>query len=297
MDEVFNTYKIEDIIEFSKSNKGRFRYYNGDNYIDFMWSPNGSMNLLVFFTAAVRRTSTFKLPAFSGMTSIGRVNANILMISDPSLVINEEIFLAWYAGSENFKCQPIIGEILYHLSNVFGCEKTVLYGGSAGGFASMYYSTYIPGAISVSANPQTNIINYYERLVLLYLNTCFPSIMDEDLRKRILNTGIDYEVISHFLKSQNKLIYMQNSSDHHHIKNHFRPFLKGLGIDYEEKKEVVEKISDRIHLVMGDWGKGHKAPTKSMIFGTIDLLFDKNSNIDSHEFTSLLESLYFDSKL
>ena len=276
-------YSINGLIEHAKAKQGRLTLSVSNNFLDLNWFPNGSNNLLIFFSASVARTQKTVLPVFSGTGAIGKVNANILMIADPSLHLSDDLTLAWYSGNENNDLQGLLGNTLKIFSDYFGKNRTILYGGSSGGFASIYYSTYIPGSLPVAVNPQTDISKYYKKFSVKYLTTCFPDILvDNDIEKGFLSTGIDYDVIPRFTQSYNKLIYLQNESDDHHIKNHLEPFLRKQGLKDINQKENVFPISERILLVKGkEWGEGHKPPPKKFIFYLLQLLINEEDNLCS----------------
>lgn len=255
----------DELFSLTESDRGWIRFLVEGNHIDFKWVPNGTQNLVVFFTGAVRRDENRRLPAFSGHSAVGRVSANILMVSDPSLELSDDLTLGWYGGTENFKMQPLLGKILKSFSEKFGRRKTILYGGSAGGFASLYYATYVPGAIAVSTNPQTNLVNYYPRLVLHYLRVCFPSIAGENLEEKLKQSGIDYEVMSRLKASGNRFIYFQNISDEHHVENHMIPFLSVMGV-HVDLKPRVSRLKNQGYLVIGDWGEKHAPLPKGFVF-------------------------------
>lgn len=268
---------MEELIEFASKSSGRIRLIAEEHHIDFDWHPNKSNNLLVFFTAAIRRSPNFQLPAFSGKTAIGKVDANILMISDPSLELSDVLTLAWYAGHEDFRLQPILGEILKQFSKYFGKKRVVLYGGSGAGFAAIYYSTYIPDSYAIAANPQTDISKYYNKSVMKYIETCFPSVsVLGEIEEMLEQTGIEYDLSPRFVNSSSKLIYLQNNSDTHHINNHFKPFMHKLGLQYE-LVEGVRRLNDRIIILSGNWGEGHKPPPKDLIFRLLRCIFKENA--------------------
>lgn len=269
-------FSIDELMEFAVNKTGRVRYEGDDGCIDFNWVPNQSKNLLVFFTAAVKRTPEQKLPAFSGTGFVGKVDANILMISDPSLELNDNLTLAWYAGNEKLKLQPILGRILVDFSVKFGKNKTILYGGSGGGFASIYYSTYIPKAIAVASNPQTDIYKYYTGFVTTFLDVCYPSVTGDDVEDRLKKCGIDYNVFSRFMLAKNKVVYLQNSSDRYHVINHLIPFMRELGIEYMQQEKCIRRLNDRGYLIVDNWGNGHTPPPKKLVHSLLDMLLKEN---------------------
>jgi len=212
------------------------------------------------------------------------------MVSDPSLMLSDDLTVAWYTGSQNFNLQQTLGNILKTFSNQFGKNRTILYGGSAGGFASIYYSTHIPNSYAVAANPQTNILKYYKRLVKKYFDICFPNY--SQIGKELYDTDVEYDVCDLFSRSESNLIYLQNLDDTFHIENHLVPFLESQGHKYiEQDKTTVNNLSDRLTVVYGKgWGEGHSPPPKQLVFCLLNLLC-KGLEPTSIEFKETLERL------
>lgn len=283
-------HSIDDFLSSAKLSGGRFRFITFENSIDFKFYPNGSDNLIVFFNAAISRTKDTVLPVFSGNGAIGKVDANILMVSDPSLMLSDDLTVAWYTGSENFNLQQTLGAILKVFSDQFGKNRTILYGGSAGGFASIYYSSHIPNSYAVAANPQTNISKYYKRFVKKYFDVCFPSYSKDG--KELSDTHVEYDMCDLFLRSESKLVYLQNMDDAFHIENHFAPFLESQGHKYiEYDKTTVDNLNDRLTVVYGHgWGEGHHPPPKHLVFELLNLLC-KGGDPTSVEFKERIEML------
>lgn len=75
--------------------------------IDLLVSPAESSTTIFFFHGAIERH--FTLPVLSGLGISGAVNANRVFVSDPSLVLDEDLMLAWYAGNSQ---QPNLQEVL-----------------------------------------------------------------------------------------------------------------------------------------------------------------------------------------
>ena len=280
----------QEMLEFAHTSKGRMRLSIDENVIDFNWVPNKSDNLIVFFNAAISRTKDTVLPVFSGNGAIGKVDANILMVSDPSLMLSDDLTVAWYTGDQNFNLQQVLGEILKEFSDQFGKNRTILYGGSAGGFASIYYSSHIPNSYAVAANPQTNISKYYKRFVKKYFDVCFPSYSKDG--KELSDTHVEYDMCDLFSRSESKLVYLQNMDDAFHIENHFAPFLESQGHKYiEYDKTTVDNLNDRLTVVYGHgWGEGHHPPPKHLVFELLNLLC-KGGDPTSVEFKERIEML------
>ncbi|AUF97454.1 hypothetical protein CXQ80_17290 [Pseudomonas sp. 02C 26] len=235
----------------------------------FRYVPNGSQNLLVFFHSALTRTADNKMPAFAGNGAIGLVDANILMISDPAITDDNNISLAWYAGMEGVPFQTAIQNLIEGFSHAVGSRRTVLYGGSGGGFASLYYGRNLPNSYSIGANPQINISSYNEGSVTAYLNTCFPSSGEGSNDSRLKQTGIDYTLSRNF--QQNTVIYLQNVHDHHHINVHLPQYFSGKSPDIALGGNWVDE--NTLMYISNAWGLGHAAPPRAFVFEALKYLF------------------------
>lgn len=244
----------------------------------FRFVPHPSNNLLVFFHSALTRTSASKMPAFAGNGAIGVVDANILMISDPSITNDNELSLAWYAGAQDFQCQAAIKELVHNFSKSVGHNRTVFYGGSGGGFASLYYGRELPGSFSVCANPQTDISLYSTASVRDYLDVCFPSASGGDNAQRLHQAGIDYQL--HASEQENTVIYLQNAHDKHHLNVHLPQYYKDICLPSVDVGGTWLMPKQYLYL-SSSWGKGHTAPPRTFVFDFLKYIFSESFSLDS----------------
>src|SRR5699024_4027987 len=108
----------------------------------------------------------FTLPVLSGLGISGAVDANRVFISDPSLVLDEDLMLAWYAGNHRQpNLQEVLTNIIGKIAQGLDSKKLVFFGGSGGGFASLYFASHFEDSLALVFNPQTDIAKYSERAV------------------------------------------------------------------------------------------------------------------------------------
>lgn len=229
----------------------------GDTPLDFQYVDRGSQNLTSFFTAAVPKDSL--APRFTGFGVSRTLDTNALHFADPSLALAPDMFIAWYTGSVEHPLEGIIPQIIRHYQPETAPGRTVLFGGSAGGFASLINGFDLPGSVSVAANPQTNLSKYNLPLVRKWLEVCWnidADDVDQALKELSLRTSA-VELYAH--GSPNTVVYMQNSQDRTHVRPHFEPFIDAV------------KENPGIRYILGEWGQGHKAPPKELIVHTLDL--------------------------
>lgn len=248
---------VDDFIESTELPTGHIRINTGSTPIDFKYIPRGSKNLAAFFTAAVPKDSL--APRFTGFGIGNGLDADCLHFADPSLVLTPELFLAWYTGHKNLLFQNIMPRILSKFANHHE-GRTVMYGGSAGGFAALYNGLFVESSIAIAANPQTNLKFYNRALVARWLKTCWDwsGSVDDGLEQVEASTDL---VISyrHHHNGNQKSIILQNSQDTSHVGPHYLPFVES------------HKESGTLLTYQGNWGEGHKAPPKEIITQTLNM--------------------------
>ena len=219
-----------------------FWYHQGP--FDLLLQPKaGSDTLLVSFHPALQ-TADASIPVFMGLGVTHETGAHRLFLSDPSLERDDQLRLAWHTGNYLQPLQRDLPRVIEHVRAEVGARHVVFSGTSGGGFAAMYYSAMFPGSLAVVVNPQTVIPNYLAKPVARYMEVCWPRptwSVQWDLR----------EVYAQW--PGNTVAYLQNRSDSH-VEKHLEPFL-----------EAVRAPEGALHLLLGEWGEGHKSPPKELI--------------------------------
>lgn len=261
-------------------------------FLEFNFYDQGFSDLLVFFNAAVTRTSNTELPVFSGAKAIG-LKANILMVSDPCLYLDNSLSLAWYVGARNLPLQKDLSIVLSGLSARYGKNNTIFYGGSGGGFASLYYASKVDGATAICCNPQTSVSNYDKASVERFMSVCFEPLNAEFANKYLSDSGFTALLGANEFNTTARVIYLQNKNDAHHLEKHFQPYLAriGFGKCYQSNKNV-QILNEKLALITSSkWGDGHAAAPKEIVYGMLQALlkddaFLKNNESDAEEFFS-----------
>lgn len=216
----------------------------GNGHLDVLTEDRGAEATLIFFHGAVpwRRTT---VPVFSGRSVTDGLDANMILVSDPSL--ERTLNLAWFVGDQERKLQQDLPRVLKHAMGSFtNHEYVITYGGSGGGFASLFYSTLLENAIAIAANPQTIIANYHQQTVNRFIDAAWPgkSIADVDA---ITDVSVLYNN-----PVDNAVIYVQALGDDH-VELHMKPFLDSIA---PENRHGVRFLWN---------GKGHIPPSKDSI--------------------------------
>jgi hypothetical protein len=247
---------------------------------------NGSKNCLVGFGGVVSSRSGTRPPFFSGRGVAADLGLPLIAFSDPSLALDENLPLAWYAGNRFergmlYKIAKIIDRIAF-------CHdlKIVIFGGSGGGFAGLAMSHLLRCDNTVVIwNPQTDIAEYVPNYVLQYIAAAFPELRDEikildaseksakkDLIRKLLErSGVIYSLINKYPSQRSKVLYLQNIHDWH-VDSHLRPYLKSF--ELRRISPVSFTSGENFCLHFGDWGVGHSGPPRNTISDIIAGLCD-----------------------
>jgi hypothetical protein len=219
----------------------------GPQPIDVLYSPTGGETTVVAFHAALSGTG-LKLPMFAGGKVTQDWNTNRIFISDPGLYADDEVRIAWFAGTDELPLQSVLPRILEKLIDAAGGARTLFWGPSAGGFAALYYSRFFPGSLAVPINPQTILARFGYENQRRYTRAAFGAETPEQ-HDEVFSARICSDLRDHYAGDvPNYILYIQNSNDTH-LDWHMTPFLDSLGDTHRVKK------------VLGsDWGVGHFAP-------------------------------------
>lgn len=227
--------------------------------IDILVSPKNSDTTVFFFHGAIE--PHFTLPVLSGLGISGGLEANRVFVSDPSLTLDETLWLSWYAG--NYK-QP---DLQQSLTNIFrkivsslGSTRTIFFGGSGGGFASLFFARHFEDSLALVFNPQINIASYAERAVRDFVEKAFqvPQGTDDPLSQ------LPAEIVTNLCEiydkpTGSKIAYLQNKNDSSHLQLHLSPFVEAVHPDTE------------LFLMTKPWRDGHTPPPKELLTEVLNL--------------------------
>ena len=107
----------------------------GGGFLDFVYINKNSKTTIVIFHAALSSTVS-ALPIFSGLKVTSLLDANVLAISDPSLLLDLE--LAWFAGNDNQNLQRDLPVIISWFVRHFDVSNLIFFGASGGGLLRFF---------------------------------------------------------------------------------------------------------------------------------------------------------------
>lgn len=194
----------------------------GEQPILLNWENRNKESTVVFFSPASSKVK--QVPYWVGNNLSKTLDANILKVSDPSLVQFGDLNLGWYSG--NSVNPEVMRELDLVLGKVLSGYKPILFGPSGGGWAALCYGSQIDGATIIAVNPQTDQQNY----------GYFPKYLEIAwAQKDVSDLPYSPDVTNRFESSQNcNIVYIQNKGDIHHYREHFLPFAASLplGINF-----------------------------------------------------------------
>ena len=189
----------------------------------------------------------------------GKLRCSSLYISDPTFTMDINSRLAWYAGNKYTSCQNDIRRLIKTICEKIHVEKLMFFGGSGGGFASLYFSFYFENSLALIWNPQTVIENYRSDVSGEYSNIAFGVDVD-DLKKLICS---DLRSLYRNGSHNNIICYMQNESDYH-MKDHLSPFLREFGVSLPKSK-CSNWVSENLYLHVTNWSLNHRPPPRAIL--------------------------------
>lgn len=225
--------------------------YNGNPLDVLVDLVEDAKTILMSFHPAATDPKTTR-PYFLGKNLFGSIPAHRVYFSDPSLEMDDQLTLAWFAGNQQQQdMQAVLTVLITDLIEKLSAKHTIMVGASGGGFAALYYSARVAGSLALVVNPQTDIMRYWEHHVVKYAQLAWGLDTPEQVLERLPSQTSTSVLDSYRTKLDNSVIYLQNASDSHHLKEHFTPLLNVLHPE------------NRVRFFFGvDWGQGHKPAPK-----------------------------------
>ena len=210
--------------------------------IHLHWTNKQAGNTVICFSAASSKVR--EVPFWTGRGLTSSLDANVLLVSDPSMILDRTLSLGWYAGSLE---QPDLIETLTEVFRVVSQgTRPIFFGASAGGWAALKYAARLDEAVAVAVNPQVDIARYM--YFPYYLRKAWHA---EEGSERLPSDG---NVARDYAEGNDSLVvYVQNEGDSHHLNEHFAAFKAMCG------------NPDKLIELLPDLGAGHVAPAKESL--------------------------------
>lgn len=269
-----------------KWNKENIEYSSLDDFIvnfqlktaiHTVWVKDCPIDILLDYTPGkpaifiwkgnTARNESIKLPVFNGFRMVKADDASRISISDPTMGLDPNLGLAWYAGNKEYPFQSIVASIVEHIGKTIDTDKIIHFGGSGGGFATLYFSTFNPGSLAIPLNPQVDFLLYEKSGVQKYLNATQEGISIEQAQKT-LNSIMTHDVTERYSSSErnNYILYLQNLDDPLHLEKHLPAFLNCLDVTTPIEEGLHNFADKQFSIYFSNQWKGtHEPPSSAFL--------------------------------
>lgn len=138
----------------------------------------------MFSGATSSRITT--VPAFEGYRSTRELNANVLLISDPSLILDQKMTIGWYAGHS--KAPNFQSDLNNVINSLADSSRLVYFGTSGGGFPALEQASRTPGSTALVVSPLTHVNIERREAVDTYLRNAWGIENPKILMTSLLST-------------------------------------------------------------------------------------------------------------
>ena len=192
-------------------------------------------SMVIDFHGAINR-SRFEIPKFQAIIP-DLHDSHQIRIADPTLDLSDTMSIGWYMGGEEMPLQNNLTEALSILFNNLNIERRIYLGGSAGGFAALYYSRNDPESACVAVNPQVDLSTYSRNLVEKYLGAAWPSAQSLD----DIDGNVVFDLPRHYGSDfENMVVYLQSTGDIRHFERQLPRFCR---IAWRNPKKFILQCS------------------------------------------------------
>ncbi|WP_432785369.1 hypothetical protein AAEX37_02215 [Oligella sp. MSHR50489EDL] len=244
-----------------------FKYQINDFPLSaYLYRKQKSKKLFVILNGALEKKRETSLvyhryswhPLFDG---------DVLYIADPTLFKYTDLFLAWYMGDKYTPLYEYLVDFVLSVASNLNIQRNqiVFYGSSGGGFTAIQLASHLShGAVAVGINPQTNILEYYSaRARECFLARCFSASLND---YEALYRNHRFNAIENIKLNNTKVLLVQNEMDIEHVKHHFEPAIKELGVKNWEKTFAVDSgNTSRVQVLWYSHESGHGAEQKDSV--------------------------------
>jgi hypothetical protein len=250
--------------------------------------------ILIGLSGAVANRQGKKAPFFSGLAMARTLDLPIVAVSDPTLNLDPDVPLCWYAGNHMAPRLPEqIAEVLELVAERHGAEL-LLFGGSGGGYAALTLATLLRCRAAVLVwNPQTDIADYVPEFVVQYIQAAFPAFAHEAkdvlgqprgsqaraLSSLLGRAGVRNDLRSAELLSGVRVLYLQNQSDWH-VRQHALPYFANKSWRRVGHAAFARADKENLAAYIGNWGEGHAPPPKEMLGAVLARMAAGETSVD-----------------
>lgn len=225
--------------------------------------PKGSDVLLVSLHGGVTLGND-RLPRFEWLRTLADRPENQLYISDPTLRLDDQLLNGWYVGDDDEDLTPRLASIIQEVARQTDSKYIVLLGSSAGGFAAARIGHLLAGSVALAFSTQRNLGFGPVIHVPDFLRLVFPHDSGYESVHRRIGSRVSLEETL-FEAPGTQFVWVQNTGDVEHMRDHFLPFLEASKVRAE-----MFPGGDKVQLVRKYYGPGHPVPPLGLFNASID---------------------------
>lgn len=231
----------------------------GVQHLDLLVEDRGAdATLVVFHSALTERHAT--VPVFQGRGAAAAAEMNLVSVADPSLEMGD-VDLAWFLGNRFIGAlRPLLSPVIRHVVRSLGSSRTILMGGSGGGYAAILFAQDFPDCAVLALNPRLDLTESPFAKVDQYLRVCHKAA-GITARTRIREAFVPDRLADELREGLNfDLLIWQNLEDTTFLEHQLKPFLHELGDD------------PRLRVRFDEHGPGHRPVPTPMIWQVLSQL-------------------------
>ncbi|MCH7379968.1 MULTISPECIES: hypothetical protein [Acinetobacter] len=205
----------------------------GGLFYDVLIENNNAETTNYFFSNTVYNKDII-LPYYSDVFK-SKI-ANQVFFSDPNLLIDDKLDVAWFAGKyRDINLQDILLKTIRHIDKSLKSKKQIFFGKNSGGFAALFFSWFFKNSLAFVVNPQTKISGLnQEDSIKNFAKYCF-SDSNLNMSKKLELICPDLTKL-YALIMDNNVVCLQNQFSNY-MDLHLTPFLEK--IKCPEKAKVI----------------------------------------------------------
>lgn len=249
-------------------------------YCNEMDKLHASRQVMFCFSGFAPDPKDMHTPYYSGIGISKRLGIPLIAIPDPIVTHDPDCYIGWHAGDRSTPDLPLrLAALIDDFCNRHQ-KQALLFGVSAGGFATMNILAKLNcNAIGLAMIPQTSIANYKFDFAAYYVKTAFTHKNQpnsrESISKLLNNAGISHDIRRADFKKKH-LIFMQNVCEND-LKAHTIPFMQNRSWK-ELAPGIFQEMGSNLLLMVGHWGEGHCPMPREGTDSLINHLKQKGEN-------------------
>ncbi len=195
--------------------------------------------------------STIEYPFFDRVATMQRGASSFMLFCDRT-VRDTGLSLGWYVGVGHKDLMEDVRRACRAFQQASGAERLLFVGGSGGGFAALQASWMFEGSLALVMNPQTDVSRYTKASWQSLLDNVFVETTDAEVTERHAARISAVERYSSDL-TRNRVDFVINIHDEHHVVEHATPFLALYGVAPDDGPSELNGL----RLIPIDSGPGH----------------------------------------